>query len=221
MSDFNEDDYLQLSGIQHFSFCRRQWALIHVEHQWKDNLRTVEGEILHEHAHDGNSTEKRGDLLTVRGMRVSSRSLGVSGACDVVEFRCSEDGIPLFGWEGKWQPYPVEYKRGLPKTQDVDRLQLCCQAMCLEEMLAVDIPKGALFYGEPRRREEVTFSMDLRDAVRSLLEEMHRYSSRGYTPKVKTGIFCRACSLSELCLPKLCKNISATEYVNNKLKENT
>jgi len=219
MSDYDEEDYLQLSGIQHFSFCRRQWALIHVEHQWKDNLRTVEGELLHERAHDEGTSEKRGDLLTVHGMRVSSRRLGVSGACDVVEFRRSDDGVPLYGREGRWQPYPVEYKRGLPKSENVDRLQLCCQAMCLEEMLAVDINEGALFYGEPRRREKVSFSMDLREAVFSILKEMHCYASRGYTPKVKTGAFCRACSLNELCLPKLCKNPSATEYVKKRLRE--
>lgn len=219
MSDFDEEDYLQLSGIQHFSFCRRQWALIHIEHQWKDNLRTVEGELLHERAHDEGTSEKRGDLLTVHGMRVSSRRLGVSGACDVVEFRRSDDGVPLSGREGRWQPYPVEYKRGLPKSENVDRLQLCCQAMCLEEMLAVDINEGALFYGEPRRREKVNFSMDLREAVLSILEEMHCYASRGYTPKVKIGAFCRACSLNELCLPQLCKNPSATEYVKKRLRE--
>jgi CRISPR-associated exonuclease Cas4 len=219
MNGYDEEDYLQISGIQHFSFCRRQWALIHVEHLWKDNLRTVEGDLLHERAHDNGSSEKRGDLLIVRGMRVSSQQMGVSGACDVVEFHRSDDGVALIGRAGKWKPYPVEYKRGMPKTKDADRLQLCCQTMCLEEMLAIDIHEGALFYGEPQRREKVSFTQDLRDAVHNDLDEMHKYASRGYTPKVRTGSFCRACSLNELCLPKLCKNISVKSYIMDRLRE--
>lgn len=221
MSSFDEEDYLQISGIQHFSFCRRQWALIHVEHLWKDNLRTVEGSLLHERTHDEGVSKKRVDLLTVRGMHVSSKQLGVSGVCDTVEFHRCTDGVHLFGREGKWKPYPVEYKRGMPKTQDADRLQICCQVMCLEEMLATSIQEGALFYGEPRRREEVIFTQSLRDMVRHEVEEMHKYAMRGYTPKVKVGPFCRACSLNELCLPKLCKRISVTAYVEGKLQEET
>ena len=221
MSGYSEDEYLQLSGIQHFVFCRRQWALIHIEHQWDDNLRTVEGELMHGRARGEGFLERRGNRLTVRGMRVFSAELGVSGMCDVVEFIRSEDGVALFGWSGKWMPYPVEYKRGQPKTHDADRLQLCCQAMCLEEMLSVRIMAGALFYGETRRREQVEFSQGMRDAVCSALEEMHGYYRRGYTPKVKTGAFCRACSLRGICLPKLCRNLSVTEYLWNRLGEAT
>ncbi len=219
MNGYSEEDYLQLSGIQHFSFCRRQWALIHIEHQWKDNLRTVEGELLHERAHDKSASEKRGDLLIVRGMRVASRTLGVSGTCDVVEFRRSNDGVSLSGRNGKWQPYPVEYKRGMPKSLDADRLQLCCQAICLEEMLVSDISEGSLFYGETRRREVVTFSKELREIVYSELEEMHQHARRGYTPKVKIGTHCRACSINELCIPKLNKNVSASAFVKRMLGE--
>lgn len=221
MIDYDEEDYLQLSGIQHFSFCRRQWALIHVENQWADNLRTVEGQLMHERVHDEKQSEKRGDLLVVRSMRVSSRALGVSGTCDVVEFHRSEQGIPLVGHEGKWDPYPVEYKRGMPKSNDADRLQLCCQAMCLEEMLVVDITEGALFYGEPRRRELVRFDSVLRKSVSEQLREMHEYLRRGYTPKVKTGSFCRACSLNEICLPKLLKKQSVEEYIRENVREAT
>ena len=221
MIDYDEEDCLQLSGIQHFSFCRRQWALIHVENQWADNLRTVEGQLMHERVHDEKQSEKRGDLLVVRSMRVSSRALGVSGTCDVVEFHRSEQGIPLVGHEGKWDPYPVEYKRGMPKSNDADRLQLCCQAMCLEEMLVVDITEGALFYGEPRRRELVRFDSVLRKSVSEQLREMHEYLRRGYTPKVKTGSFCRACSLNEICLPKLLKKQSVEEYIRENVREAT
>ena len=127
---YHEEDFLAISGLQHFAFCRRQWALIHIEQQWQENLRTVEGHILHENAHDAFFTEKRGTVLISRGMAVQSRTLGVNGVCDVVELHASPDGVPIFGRGGKWLPIPVEYKRGSPKETDADRLQLCCQAMC-------------------------------------------------------------------------------------------
>ena len=216
---FPESDFLQLSGLQHFTFCRRQWALIHVEQQWKENLRTVQGNILHERAHDEAQRERRGDTLIIRGLRISSAELGVSGACDVVEFHRAPTGAVLNGEDGCWQPYPVEYKRGKSKEGDEDRLQLCAQAMCLEEMLCYPIPEGALFYGESRRRERVVFDDSLRTAVRSALAEMHQYIRRGYTPKVKTGKHCNACSLKELCLPALCRNTSAKAYIQKHLRE--
>lgn len=215
---YSEDEYLQLSGIQHFVFCRRQWALIHLEQQWKENLRTVEGDILHERAHDEGFAEKRGGVLTVRGLRIQSPSLGASGSCDVVEFRSDPSGVTLAGREGRWLPYPVEYKRGHSKETDADRLQLCAQAMCLEEMLCCAVPEGALYYGETRRRERVALTDELRSAVKDAFSDMHEYQKRGYTPKVKAGAFCRACSLSELCLPKLCKNLSASDYIKRELE---
>ena len=216
---YSEDEYLKLSGIQHFAFCRRQWALIHLEQQWAENLRTVEGDIIHERAHDENFSEKRRGVLTVRGLRVQSSTLGVSGSCDVVEFRADKGGVSLAGREGRWLPLPVEYKRGHSKETDADRLQLCCQAMCLEEMLCCDIPDGALFYGETRRRERVELSDSLRSSVCSTLAEMHELQKRGYTPKVKTGPHCRACSLAEICLPRLCRSFSAKAYIKAQLEE--
>ena len=128
---YQEEDFLQLSGLQHFKFCRRQWALIHIENQWAENLRTVDGAILHQNAHNGAFTESRGDMLITRDMRVFSRTLGVSGACDVLEFHRGSAGIPLREREGMWQPYPVEYKRGAPEEHTADTLHLCGQAMCL------------------------------------------------------------------------------------------
>ena len=142
---YPEEDFLQLSGLQHFKFCRRQWALIYIENQWAENFRTTDGVILHENAHNGGFNESRGDLLVTRDMRIFSRTLGVSGACDVLEFRRGKTGIPLKGRQGLWQPYPVEYKRGQPKENTADALQLCGQAMCLEEMLCCEIPRGALW----------------------------------------------------------------------------
>ena len=217
---YNDDDFLQLSGIQHFIFCQRQWALIHIEQQWAENLRTVEGNQLHDRAHDRGLSESRGDVYTVRAMRVFSPSLGVSGECDVVEFRRSSDGIPLADREGLWQPFPVEYKRGEPKEDNCDALQLCAQAMCLEEMLCCRIPSGALYYGQTRHRQEVEFSEELRAQVRSVFEEMHRLYKRAYTPKVKTSKKCNACSLKELCLPVLCRNKSVSAYLAASMEEN-
>ena len=216
---FKEEDFLQLSGLQHFSFCRRQWALIHIEQQWAENLRTTDGRLIHQKAHDGAAREKRGELIITRDMHIHSATLGISGNCDVVEFHRGKVGIPLPGQEGFWQPYPVEYKRGSPKTTDADRLQLCAQAMCLEEMLCCDIPAAALYYGEIRRREVVDLDPDLREKVRTLLEEMHELYQRSHTPKVKTRKGCNACSLKELCLPKLMKKRSVADYLRRSMED--
>jgi CRISPR-associated exonuclease Cas4 len=199
-----EEDYLQLSGIQHFSFCRRQWALIHIEGVWAENVRTVEGKLMHERAHDPYFTEKRGDLLISREMPICSKKLGISGKCDVVEFHQDKSGVALFGREGLWIPCPVEYKHGSPKTNDADRLQLCVQAICLEEMLLCsEITAAYLYYGEIRRREPVALTEELRAQVKTMLSEMRKYWDRQYTPRVKMSKSCNACSLKNECLPKL------------------
>ncbi len=215
-----EDDYLMLSGLQHFLFCRRQWALIHVEQQWAENGRTVDGNLLHKKAHDEAQIEKRGDLLITRGLMVQSHALGITGICDVVEFHRNEDGISLRQYEGLWRPYPVEYKNGEPKGHQADEAQLCAQAMCLEETLACHISKGSLFYGKIRRRVEVAFTEELRRLVRSSLKEMHQYWDRGYTPTVKKQRGCHACSLYNLCVPSLSKTGTVKAYLENSLGEN-
>ena len=216
---YREDDFLQLSGLQHFLFCRRQWALIHIEQQWAENYRTVDGKLMHDKAHDRNISESRGNLYTVRGMRIFSNTLGLSGECDVVEFYRSEDGISLAGKDGLWQPYPVEYKHGKPKEGNCDAAQLCAQAMCLEEMLCCDIPEGALFYGQTRRRQLISFTEELRAQVKKALDEMHQFYHRGYTPKAKPSKACNACSLKALCLPVLCKKKSAASYLHTAMEE--
>ncbi len=189
-----------------------------MENLWAENFRTADGAIMHAQAHDG-GTESRGDLLIVRSMRIHSASLGVSGECDIVEFHRSPTGISLPDREGLWVPFPVEYKRGKPKPHDADELQLCGQAMCLEEMLCCKIPEGALFYGEPRRRTPVLFTPELRQRVTDCLAEMHEYIRRGYTPKVKPQKGCSACSLRDLCLPKLMKNKSVSGYLKGAMEE--
>ena len=209
-----EEDWLQLSGLQHFTFCRRQWALIHIENQWAENFRTVDGHLMHERVHDQEFRESRGDRLTVRGLAIRSAQLGISGQCDAVEFYRDPDGIPLRDREGLWQPYPVEYKRGKPKEDNADELQLCAQAMCLEEMLCCTVPEGALYYGEPRRRTVVLFTPELRQQVRDSLTEMHQLYQRRYTPKVKPSKACNACSLKDLCLPKLMNRKKVADYLS-------
>ena len=209
-----EEDWLLLSGLQHFAFCRRQWALIHIENQWAENFRTVDGHLMHERVHDQEFRESRGDRLTVRGLAIHSAQLGISGQCDAVEFHRDPDGISLRDREGLWQPYPVEYKRGKPKEDNVDELQLCAQAMCLEEMLCCTVPEGALYYGEPRRRTVVLFTPELRQQVRDSLTEMHQLYQRRYTPKVKPSKACSACSLKDLCLPKLMSRKKVADYLS-------
>lgn len=213
------EDAIMLSALQHFVFCRRQWALIHLEQIWLENERTVDGRIMHQRAHDEKQIEKRGDLLIVRGIRVHSFSLNAVGVCDVVEFHRNSNGISLPDYEGLWHPYPVEYKRGSPKSHDADELQLCAQALCLEEMLLVNIPEGSLYYGETKRRVRVAFTPEMRERVRELILEMHQYTKSGYTPRPKPTKGCNACSLQEVCLPKLNRNPSVSDYIHHHLGE--
>lgn len=214
---YSEDDYLQLSGIQHFAFCRRQWALIHIEQQWEENLRTTDGKIMHENVHNQDFNEKRGDLVITRAMAVSSSRLGISGECDAVELRRSDSGIELYGLDGRYTVTPVEYKRGEPKEDDCDVLQLTAQALCLEDMLCCNIPFGYLYYGEIRRRVKVIFDESLRQRTEEMLREMHELYRRKYTPKVKRRKACNACSLKNICLPVICGNKSALSYIKETL----
>ena len=219
--EYAQDDYLMISGIQHFKFCRRQWALIHIEQQWAENVHTVVGELMHKKAHDPYLTEKRNDTIVVRALPVSSRILGISGECDIVEFHKCDDGIKLLGHRGEYSVFPVEYKKGKPKEADEDKLQLTAQAMCLEEMFSTHIDEGAIFYGETRRREQVLFSQELRHEVENTFMEMHEYYRRNYTPKVKKSKACNSCSLKEICMPKLEKTASVKKYLNQRFGEET
>lgn len=216
---YNEEDFLQLSGLQHFAFCRRQWALIHIEEQWAENYRTMDGAVLHEKAHDSEFRESRGDTIITRGVSVYSARLGVSGQCDVLEYHRGAEGIPMKDREGLWQPYPVEYKRGQPKENDADILQLCGQAMCLEDMLCCDITEGAIYYAQIHRRQKVLFTPELRQRVENMLDEMHSLYKRRYTPKVKPTKSCNACSLKELCLPKLLRKKSVEAYLRTGMED--
>jgi CRISPR-associated exonuclease Cas4 len=214
------EEALPLSGIQHFAYCRRQWALIHVEGQWMENLATVEGKLMHEHAHDPLFEEKRADRLITRAMAVHSDRLGITGVCDVVEFHADPDGVKLFGRGGAWLPRPVEYKRGNLKVSDADQLQLCAQAICLEEMLLCPtIDTAYLYHGKTRHREPVELTRALRDKVEAMVGEMWKYYRQQYTPRVKPIPGCKGCSLNEICLPKLPRGDSVQVYLDACLKE--
>jgi CRISPR-associated exonuclease Cas4 len=217
MKNYDEDEYLQLSGIQHFSYCRRRFALIYIEQQWVENYLTADGRFMHDRAHNDKITEKRGDTITMRAVKLSSHSLGLSGECDIIEFHASDKGVPLVKRKGLWLPYPVEYKRGSGISEEADSMQLCAQAICLEEMLGCEMESGAFFYGATRRRTVVNFTDEIRKSVKTAADEMHELFVRSYTPQVKLGKKCGRCSLKELCLPDLNKNISPLEYISERL----
>lgn len=220
--DMEDAEYLLISGLQHFSFCRRQWALIHIEQQWVENGLTAEGKTIHQRVHDASSVDIRNGIITMRDMPVKSERLGVSGCCDAVEFFPCEKGITLHGRQGQWGICPVEYKHGHQKSEDCDRLQVTAQAMCLEEMFSCRIEEGAVFYYETRKKERFCLTEALRETVRQSLEEMSGMFRRGYTPTVKKHKGCNSCSLREICLPGLQRGngfVSVAEYLRQTLDE--
>ena len=207
---YTEDQLLAVSALQHYVFCPRQCALIHIEQQWAENLFTAEGRALHDRTHEA-GTEGRPGLRVVRGLRVHSLRLGLAGQADVVEFHQAEHGISLPDMDGLWRPFPVEYKRGRAKPDLSDDVQLCAQAICLEEMLGTTVNDGALFYGRPRHRKQVEFSKPLRQATEEAAIAVHRLLENGITPKATyTKGKCDKCSLLTVCIPKvtgICKDI--------------
>jgi len=188
---YAESDYIMLSALQHYLYCPRQCALIHLEQVWSENRFTAEGRVLHERS-DSREARQEGRVRTVRTLPICSQRLGMSGQADVVEFH--DDGMV----------YPVEYKRGRPKKNRCDEVQLCAQALCLEEMLNVAINEGALFYGQNRRRRPVTFDVDLRQLTESTIAQVHDLLDSGVTPKAVYSKKCDQCSLYSFCMPKSC-----------------
>ncbi len=219
---FRETDLQPISALQHLMFCERQWALIHLEGQWEENRLTMEGRHLHERA-DRNETEVRGDVRIARGVALRSLRIGLTGRADVVEFQGlaedAEDGAVLAGVAGRWRPFPVEYKRGRPKREAWDEVQLCAQALCLEEMLGAAVPEGALFYGQNRRRRGVTFDAGLREQTEALTARLHELTRLGRTPAAAYEKKCDRCSLFTLCQPKTAAaGKSAARYVRRNLR---
>jgi len=191
---FTEDQLLPISALQHLLFCPRQCVLIHIERLWEENLLTAEGRIAHENVDEGGA-ETRAGRKTVYGLPLRSLRLGLIGKADVVEF--SQDA------NGKRVAFPVEHKRGRPKQKDCDRVQLCAQAMCLEEMAGCTVSDGALFYGKTRRREDVIFDDRLRRLTEDAADRLHALIDAGVTPQAEYSKKCKSCSLIELCMPKV------------------
>ncbi|MBI2851658.1 MAG: CRISPR-associated protein Cas4 [Chloroflexi bacterium] len=235
---YTEDELIPISALQHLAFCERQAALIHVEGQWQENRLTVEGEQLHERVHEA-SGESRGDLRIARGLRLRSFELGLTGVADVVEFHrvslpeSGSDGGPaapigqvtagevitLPGIAGLWQPYIIEYKHGAPKIEHIDEVQLCGQAMCLEEMLGVVIHKSAFFYGRPRRRQEVNLEAELRQETAKLASALHVMVEQAIVPPPQYASRCERCSLIDVCLPKLDRSShTVSEYLTEAIR---
>lgn len=208
---YSEDDLLPLSALQHMVFCPRQCALIHIEQTWTESGRTAEGRIMHERVHD-ESRESRGNVRIEYGVALRSLRLGLIGKADVVEFHRQPDGA--------WLPFPVEYKRGKPKADDCDKVQLCAQAICLEEMLSVTISEGALFYGQTRHRLDVIFDEALRLETEETARQAHELIASGITPPPIYEKRCESCSLAYDCLPKtIQKRRSVKNYLTRMLGE--
>ncbi len=205
------DDLIMLSALQHYVFCPRQCALIHIEQAWSENMFTAEGRIMHEKV-DTAKYESRKNVRIEYGVPMRSLRLGLIGKADVVEFHRVDDG--------SWLPFPVEYKRGKSKADNCDRVQLCAQAICLEEMLDVELREGALFYGQTRRREDVVFEEGLRMETEGIAGKVHELIMAGITPKPEYSKKCECCSLREICMPKTCgKTRSVRNYLLTAMEE--
>lgn len=217
---FTEDDLLPLSALQHLLFCERQCALIHLEQIWVENPLTAEGRQLHERV-DSGVGESRGDVHVARGLPLRNLRLGLSGKADVVEMHRlvgDEPGFELPGLTGRWRAFPVEYKRGKPKSHRADEVQLCAQALCLEEMLGAAVPAGALFYAQTRRRLELAFDSSLRQLTEETAASLHRLIASGTTPMPVREPKCDRCSLLEVCMPDA-PGKSARRYLANALRQ--
>jgi len=203
---YSEEELLPISALQHLLFCERRAALVCLEGLWEENVFTAEGSVLHEQTHQA-VVESRGDIRIAHGLWLRSLRLGLSGRADVVEFcrlddaRCGS-GVCLPGLPGCWQPFPVEYKRGRTRSEASFEVQLCAQALCLEEMLRTDVPSGALYYGKTRRRLEIPFDAAIRRQTEDAASRLHRLVSAGATPQARFQPKCRSCSLNTVCLPK-------------------
>lgn len=230
MAEFPDDQLIPISALQHLLFCERQCALIHVERQWAESRSTVEGKQLHRKAHRDRGAWQDG-VYIARGLRLQSQSLGLWGQADVVEFRTPTGQSPSTqagrvadptrligaGELSHWLVTPVEYKRGRPKQNDCDRVQLCAQALCLEEMLGVSIERGSLFYGKLRRRVEVAFEASLRAKTLTAVARLRELVASGVTPRAVREKKCDACSLLEICLPDAMVKASARRYLDGEL----
>lgn len=230
---YSEEDLLPISRLQHFLFCERRAALVQIEGVWGDNIFTAEGAIFHNKVDDDLSVESRKDVRITRGLLLRSLRLGLSGKADVVEFhrvseengsfsneKCLPVGIPLYDTYGLWRPFPVDYKRGRLRHEEGFEIQLCAQALCLEEMLCVAVPVGAIFYEKPRRRLEVIFDPDIRKRTEQAAIRLHELFRSGQTPSARYEKKCESCSLMDLCMPKVTgKAKSVARYLSRMIEQ--
>lgn len=224
MRRYTDEEMLMLSGIQHFMFCPRQWALIHIEQLWSENALTAEGHILHENVDNPKYRRLNNGTLTLRGINLVSRELGLSGTADAIECtpaQTDDNGVALPGYRGKWLVMPVEYKRGKVKPTEMDEVQLTAQVMCLEEMFSISISRGALFYFQERHRHYIDISDELRKLTRYLASEMHVLLENGMTPPPEKKAHCRNCSLIDHCMPGMETLRKASNYLKSNLYEAT
>lgn len=221
---FTEEDMLMLSGIQHYVFCPRQWALIHIEQQWEENVLTIEGQLLHAHVDNPSYRAKRGAIVTLRHVALASKTLGLQGFSDAIELIPSDTDIDTIShpsYPGYWRPVPIEYKRGRSKPTRCDEVQVAAQAICLEEMYGIHIPKGMIFYNEEKGRQEVIVDDELRRFTRQCANEMHIIYQKGVTPSASFGKHCQKCSLYDICVPLWIDKGRVDNYLSNNLYEET
>lgn len=223
---YQDDEMVMISALQHYQFCPRQCALIHVEQQWQENYLTAAGKVMHKRV-DTQASSTRHDIHYAASLRIFSRRYGLIGIADMVEFHRTAneyDGtgvrvaIHLKGLSNFWKPFPVEYKHGSPKVDEMDRIQLCAQALCIEEMLDIKVADGAIFYGRTHQRENVIFSEGMRKKVLDISRKIHSMISAGETPAPHYCRSCRACSMADLCLPEQ-KQKSVNEWLQRQIEE--
>lgn len=219
---YSDNQMLMLSGIQHFMYCPRQWALIDIEQQWTDNRLTIEGNILHKHVDDPFYRNKHNDVIILRSVNIASHTLGLYGLTDIVEMKpalTTTNAMTLPGHQGYWTPNIIEYKHGKPKTDRVDEVQLAAQVICLEEMYGIHIDKASFFYGAIRHRVPVNISPELRQVVMDCATQMHKLFDTNTIPQATYSGKCRNCSLKDLCMPQISKCSSVKTYLTNNLSQ--
>lgn len=215
MAYYEDDDLLMLSGIQHFAFCPRQWALIHIEQQWEENHLTISGQWLHRNVDNPLVMERNKNVAHLRSVALVSHELGFTGVADLLELTATdtlENTIEVPKYTGRWHVFPIEYKHGKPKNNEIDKVQLCAQAMCLEEMYGIHINEGAVYYESIRRRVPIAFSHELRKQVMTYSKLMHEVFTSGITPQAESHNYCRSCSLKNKCFVTALKRSTSVEY---------
>jgi len=221
---YDEEDMLMLSGIQHYMFCPRQWALIHIGQHWEENRLTAEGRLLHKNVDNPSYRQKNGDVVTLRSVPISSNTLGLYGYSDAIELIHSEDDtncIVHLKYPGFWRPCPVEYKRGRAKPDARDKVQRAAQAICLEEQYEIRIDEAFLYYAETNRRESVSIDAELRNQTQQCADEMHKVFKSGVIPKAEKKRGCLNCSLFDVCIPEMESRPKVNHYLKKYLYEET